>query len=119
MSYTSAINDVERLICQRFNVSEIDGELAEGLRLARSRARNLDPLEAAIARREMYRWQDAIAAALSEAREALSEAEAEEPVEESVVEADPDSEIPGVVEERPDDADPGERIEDTRGRRRS
>lgn len=58
------IDAVERLLCERYNVRALDG--AEELAAAIETARKGDagPLKAAIAEREMYRWHDAIHAAL-------------------------------------------------------
>lgn len=58
------IDEAERLLCQRYNIQALDGELKGAVEQAR--AGNLHALRGAVAARELYRWRDPINAALSE-----------------------------------------------------
>jgi hypothetical protein len=58
------IDAVERLLCQRYNVRALgEGELTDAL--AAARAGDVRPLTRALAARDLYRWQEPIALALS------------------------------------------------------
>lgn len=51
--------EVERLLCERYNVRALDGPLAEAIA-----ADDVATLKAHLADRNLYRWHDAILAAL-------------------------------------------------------
>lgn len=51
--------EVERLLCERYNVRALDGPLAEAIA-----ADDVATLKAHLADRNLYRWHDAIHAAL-------------------------------------------------------
>jgi hypothetical protein len=59
------IDTVERLLCQRYNVNELDaGELSRSL--AQARGGDTEALRKALGDRELYRWGAPIYAALDE-----------------------------------------------------
>lgn len=74
----TAVDALEAVICERYNVKSLTGvgPFAEALALAR--VGDLDAIDAALAGREMYRWRETAQAALAEVHDAA--AEAAEPV---------------------------------------
>ena len=56
---------IEALLCERYNVSALDGPLKDALDGARAGGSDA-PLRARLAERELYRWHAPIMAALDE-----------------------------------------------------
>jgi hypothetical protein len=79
----AALDEIGRLLAERYNVAAIDGPLAAALA-----AGDLDEIERLVGVRPMYRWAEPVAQAIAEARghpEAVVE-EAPEPITEPVPE---------------------------------
>ena len=80
-----AIDTVERLLCERYNVASLDGLGSLPGAIESARSGDLTPLRAALAGRELYRWERpieealALAARVDEPTEA-GDAEPEEPL---------------------------------------
>lgn len=64
------LDEVERLLCERYNVEAIDGPLKVALDDARSGGA-VDPLRLLLAERELYRWREPIEAALADIADPL------------------------------------------------
>jgi hypothetical protein len=83
----AALEAVSALLCERYNVPELDGPLAEAIAEG-----SVDRLRVLLADRELYRWHDPIMAALDASQGA--------PVEpEPVVEPEPEPEATEEAEE--------------------
>lgn len=61
---TTAIDTVERLLCERYNVRSLDGLGAIPEAIEAARRGDLAPLRAALDGRDLYRWGPLIMAAL-------------------------------------------------------
>lgn len=68
MSYVDAIDQLEQAIRQRYHVESLRGVGTLGDAIAAARNGDLKPIEAALEGREMYRWREAVDAALASAR---------------------------------------------------
>ncbi|MGE0227767.1 MAG: hypothetical protein AB7I38_11010 [Dehalococcoidia bacterium] len=75
----NAIDTVERLLCERYNVRSLDGLGALPGAIAAARGGDLGPLRAALEGRDLYQWRRGIEAALAEAEGEIEAEPAPEP----------------------------------------
>lgn len=79
------LKEVERLLCERYNVRVLDGPLKEAIE-----AGDVAVLTVLIADRDMYRWHGPIQSALRRAAVVEAEPEEEEPAGEATDESGED-----------------------------
>jgi len=87
-----AIDTVERLLCERYNVSSLDGLGSLPVAIESARQGDLTPLNEALDSRELYRWAKPI-------RDALGSVSAPAPEEQP---AEPDVPVEQVADDQPE-----------------
>lgn len=88
----AAVDALEAVICERYNVRSLTGVGPFAEALAQARVGNVEPIDAALAGREMYRWRETVEGLLEnvhvaadepeEAPKAKGKKKAEQPVDE-------------------------------------
>lgn len=85
----AAVDALEEVLCQRYNIKSLTGQGVLSEALAKARVGDLDAIDAAMDGREMYRWRETAEAALADIHAII------EPVPE------PESSVPSVDAEEP------------------
>jgi hypothetical protein len=70
----AAVEALEGVICERYNVSSLTGVGPFAEALAQARVGNVGPIQDALRGREMYRWRETAEAALEAVKEAVTSA---------------------------------------------